>query len=36
MAFFHGRRSALVDVGSKIDEVYAALRFLARLDPDNW
>jgi hypothetical protein len=35
MAFFHGRRSALVDVGSEIDKMDAALRLLTRLDPYN-
>lgn len=35
MAFFRCRRTALVNVGRKIDEVYATLRLLTRLDPDN-
>ena len=33
MAFFHGRRSALVDISGEIDKMHAALRLLARLDP---
>jgi len=33
MAFFHGRRSALVDISGQIDKMYAALCLLARLDP---
>jgi hypothetical protein len=33
MAFFHGRCSALVDVGGKIDKMDAALGLLARLNP---
>ena len=32
MAFFHGRRSAFVDVSGQIGKMHAALRLLARLD----
>lgn len=31
--FFDCRRSALVDIGGKVDEVYAALSLQACLDP---
>jgi len=33
--FFDCRRSALVDIGGKVDEVYAVLSLLACLDPQN-
>lgn len=33
MAFFHGRRSAFINIGGEIGQMNATLGFLTRLDP---